>query len=231
MSDIALRAADGGSFSGYLAVPRNARAPGILLIQEVFGVNAGMRAIADYVAARGYLVLAPDLFWRQEPGVQLSDLTEAEWAKAIALYKGFDEAKGIDDLIASLAALRALPQCSGKIGTLGFCLGGRLAYLLATRNAVDAAVGYYGVGIENALGAAAQIHNPLLLHIAEADEFVPKPAQTRIKEGLKGHPQVTLHLYPAQHGFARPGGQHYDQAAAVLAEERTANFFRHHLSA
>src|SRR5216683_6653631 len=148
MSDVTIRAADGGSFSGYLATPKGGKGPGILVIQEIFGVNKVMRDIADGYAAQGFTALCPDLFWRQQPGIQLTDQSEAEWKRAFELYQGFNEAKGVGDLIVSLEHLRGLPQSNGKVGTVGYCLGGKLAYLMATRSNADANVGYYGVGID-----------------------------------------------------------------------------------
>jgi carboxymethylenebutenolidase len=232
MAEATIRAADGGSFSGYLAVPANGKGPGILLIQEIFGVNKVMRDLADSFAAQGYSVLCPDLFWRQEPGIQISDKTEAEWARAFQLYQGFDEAKGVDDLKATLAHLRGLPSCTGKVGSVGYCLGGKLAYLMATRSDADCSVGYYGVGIEKALDEAARIRKPLMLHIAEKDQFCPPEAQTRIKASLGKNPLVALHSYAGMdHAFARMGGQHYGKAAAETANRRTAEFFKTHLGA
>ena len=231
MTDVTIRAADGGSFSAYLATPKSGKGPGILLIQEIFGVNQVMRDLADGYAAQGYTVMCPDLFWRQEPGIQITDKTEAEWKKAFALAQGFNIDKGVDDLKATLATLRKHPACSGKVGSVGYCLGGKLAYLMATRSDSDANVGYYGVGIQDALGEAKSIKKPLLLHIAEKDQFVPPPAQTKIKEGLGANKLVTIYTYPgADHAFARVGGQHYDKKAADLANQRTAEFFKTHLS-
>jgi len=231
LADIRIKARDGGDFSAYLATPSGGAGPGILLIQEVFGVNQVMRDLADGFAKQGYLVVCPDLFWRQQPGIQLTDRTEQEWARAFELYKGFDEAKGVDDLLATLAHLRGLEGCSGKVGAVGYCLGGKLAFLMATRADTDANVGYYGVGIEAALGEAAKIKMPLMLHIAAADEYCPRPSQRKIAEGLGKLPTVTLHTYEKMdHAFARVGGQHYDAAAAKLANDRTAEFFKRHLS-
>jgi carboxymethylenebutenolidase len=232
MSEVTIRAADGGSFSGYLATPKNGKGPGILVIQEIFGVNQVMRDITDGFAAQGYVALCPDLFWRQEPGIQLTDKTEAEWARAFQLYQGFDEAKGVNDLKASLAHLRGLPACTGKAGSVGYCLGGKLAYLMATRSDADCNVGYYGVGIDKALDEASKITRPLMLHIAEKDEFCPPEAQAQIKAVLGKNPKVTIHSYPGLgHAFARPGGEHYDKAAAETANQRTAAFFKQHLGA
>ena len=230
MPDIRIKSAD-GEFSGYLALPRGDgdghRAPGMVVIQEIFGVNAVMRALCDDFAARGYLALCPDLFWRQQPDIQLTDRTDAEWQRAFELYKGFHEAKGVNDLIATIDHLRVHPGCNGKVGTVGYCLGGKLAYLMATRSDCDANVGYYGVGIEKALDEAKNIKKPLVLHIAEKDQFCPPEAQKAIKDALQGHSHVTIHTYPGMdHAFARVGGQHYDKAAADQANARTADFFK-----
>jgi carboxymethylenebutenolidase len=231
MSEITIRAADGGSFSGYLAVPKSGKGPGIVVIQEIFGVNKVMRDIADGLAAQGFTALCPDLFWRIEPGIQLTDKSDAEWKRAFQLYQAFDVEKGVADLKATLAALRANPACTGKVGSIGYCLGGKLAYLMATRTDADCNVGYYGVGIQDALGEAKSITHPLMLHVAEKDQFVPPPAQEAIKTGLKGNPRVTIHSYPTcDHAFARVGGQHYDKAEADRANGRTAEFLHKNLA-
>jgi len=225
-SDITISAKDGGRFSAYLAKPESGTGPGIVLIQEIFGVNAVMRAIADELAEQGFFVACPDLFWRQEPGVQISDKTQEEWDKAFKLMQGFDLDKGIDDLASTLAHLRQQNGCSGRVGAVGYCLGGQLAYLMACRTSSDASVGYYGVMIQNFLEESANIKKPLMLHIAEEDGFVPKEDQAKIKEGLKSNRQVTIHSYPGcDHAFARVGGQHYDKDAAALANKRTIDFF------
>ncbi len=227
MPDITIAAHDGGSFSAYLAGDSG---PGILICQEIFGVNTFLRDLADGFAAQGYMALCPDLFWRQEPGIQLTDQTDEEWARAFELYQGFDEAKGVDDLVASLAHLRGLDGCTGKAGTVGYCLGGKLAYLMATRSDADCNVGYYGVGIQDALDEAANISKPLLLHVAETDEFVPKEAQQQVHAALDGNALVTIHDYPGMdHAFARIGGAHYDAAQADIANARTAAFFKQNL--
>ena len=231
MPDIQLKANDGGSFSGYLAAPKSGKGPGVVVIQEIFGVNEVMRKISDDLAAQGYTALCPDLFWRQQPGIQITDKTEAEWARAFELFKGFDQTKGVDDLQATLAALRKHAACTGKVGAVGYCLGGRLAYLMSTRTDVDASVGYYGVGIEGLLDEAKSIKKPLMLHIAEEDKFVPKDAQRQVKDALGKNPNVTIHSYPGvDHAFARVGGQHWDQKAAESANKRTSEFFKKHLA-
>jgi carboxymethylenebutenolidase len=230
MPDITIKAKDGGSFSGYLALPKSGKGPGVVVIQEIFGVNEVMRRISDDVAALGYVALCPDLFWRQEPGIQITDKTEAEWQRAFQLFQGFDQEKGIEDLKATIAALRGHQACTGKVGSIGFCLGGRLAYLTATRTDVDCTVGYYGVGIETLLDEAKNIRKPLMLHIAEKDKFVPPEAQKKVKDALSKNPLVTIHSYPdVDHAFARVGGHSYVKAAAEQANARTAALFKQHL--
>lgn len=231
MPDIDIAAKDGGGFTGYLAAPDAKSAPGVVLIQEIFGVNQVMRELADGLAAQGYLVLCPDIFWRQEPGIQITDQSEEEWKKAFQLFQGFDVDKGVDDLIATLDHLRGLDGCNGKAGAVGYCLGGKLAYLMAARSDADCSVGYYGVGIEELTGEAGGISRPLLLHIAKQDGFVPPEAQATVHAALDGNANVTLYDYEgADHAFARRGGEHYDRAATELANRRTADFFAAHLS-
>ena len=220
-----------GEFTGYLARPGTGRGPGIVVIQEIFGINAVMRDIADSLASQGFFAFAPDLFWRLEPNVELTDKTEADWKKAFDLMNRFNADKGVEDIQAGIDYLRTLPGCTGKVGALGYCLGGQLAYLAAARTNSNAAVGYYGVNIQNRRGEAGNIKHPLMLHIAEADEYVPPEAQAKIEAGLKHNPHVTLYRYPLMnHAFARVGGAHYDKANADFANSRTDTFFRQHLS-
>jgi carboxymethylenebutenolidase len=218
-------------FGGYLAIPRGTGPwPGIVVLQEIFGVNAGIRAMCDDWAAEGFVALAPDLFWRLEPGIQLSDKTEAEWDRALALMNRFDVDHGIRDIEATIRALRGHPVCSGKVGVVGFCLGGKLAYLSATRTDSDATVGYYAVGLDALLGESHAISRPLMLHIAEEDKFVSKNAQAKIHAALGGSRKVTLFDYPGvDHAFARVDGVRRDEEAAARANERTLAFFREHL--
>ena len=236
MSRITIPAIDGsGSFTAYLARPTGEMLdqgphPAVVVIQEIFGVNKVMRDICDDLAALGLIAVCPDLFWRQEPGIEITDKTQAEWDRAFQLYQGFDEAKGVDDLRATITSARGLEGATGKVGTVGYCLGGKLAYLCATRTDADCSVGYYGVGIEAALDEASRITRPLLLHVAEKDQFCPPEAQARIMATLTGHPKVTIHTYPGvDHAFARIGGAHYNETAADLANDRTREFLHEHL--
>jgi carboxymethylenebutenolidase len=219
-----------GEFSAYVARPAAAKAPAVVVIQEIFGVNAVMREITVELAAAGYLAICPDLFWRIEPGIDITDKSKAEWDRAFELFNAFDADKGIEDLQATIDAIRADAGCNGKVGSVGYCLGGKMAYLTATRTDVDAAVSYYGVGLDSLTGEAEKITRPLLMHVACEDGFVPKEAQAAIHAALDNHPQITIHDYEGRdHAFARVGGDHYDAKDAALANQRTLDFFKANL--
>ena len=214
-----------GQFTGYLATPKSGFGPGVIVIQEIFGVNKVMREITDQLASDGYTALCPDLFWRQQPGIQLTDETEENWKRAFELYQGFDINKGIGDIVSSIDHIRNISDNIEKVGCVGYCLGGFLAYLTSTSSVADCAVSYYGVGIEERLDEANNINGKLLLHIAEEDKFVSKQDQLQIEDRLSTNNSVTIHTYAkVNHAFARVGGEHYDQTAAELANTRTSNF-------
>ena len=218
-------AAEDGDFAAYQA----GEGPAIVVIQEIFGVNDVMRELCDDFAEQGYLAICPDLFWRLEPGVQLTDKTQEEWDKAFDLMGKFNPDQGVEDIAAVIDYARRTG--SGKVGAVGYCLGGLLAYLTACRTDCDATVGYYGVNIDKHLDEADRIEKPLMLHIAGQDEFVDKAAQDKMVAGLKDNPHVTLHRYPERdHAFARRGGAHYHARDADLANTRTRAFFQQHLS-
>jgi carboxymethylenebutenolidase len=222
---------DDGEFSAYMALPASGFGPGIVVLQEIFGVNEFLRNVCDWYTARGFVAICPDLFWRQEPGIQLTDQTEAEWQKAFQLYQGLDEAKAVEDSAAAVEFLRQHPSCSGRVGAVGFCLGGNLAWLLSVRFKPDCAVGYYGVGIEKSLAEAGSLSSPLMLHIAEKDQYCPPEAQKQIHATLDSNSLVTIHDYSEQdHAFGRSGGEHYDANAAELANLRTLEFFVRNLA-
>jgi carboxymethylenebutenolidase len=230
MTTVTIFRESGQNFTGYLAKPASGTGPGVLVIQEIFGVNAGMRAICDQLAADGYFAFCPDIFWRQEANVDLSDKTDAEWQKAFALYNGFNVDQGIRDLQAALRVLRVMPGCTGKVGTMGFCLGGKLAYLMATRSDANCSVSYYGGGIDALLDETPNIKAPLLMHLAERDEYMQAPARQAIRNATAPLPHVTTHSYDADHAFARVNGVHTDPVAAKLANDRTAAFLKQHLA-
>jgi carboxymethylenebutenolidase len=228
---VTLKSFEGVEFDAYIALPAAGYGPGIVVLQEIFGVNEYMRQVADWYAVHGFVALVPDLFWRQEPGIQLTDRSETEWQKAFALYQGLDEAKAVEDSAAAVEFLRKHPSCSGRVGAVGFCLGGNLAWLLSARFKPDCAVGYYGVSIEKTLNEAKNLGSPLMLHIAGCDQYCPPEAQKQIHATLDSNPLVTIHDYPERnHAFGRPGGEHYDAAAAELANLRTLEFFVRNLT-
>ncbi len=231
MSEITIPAKDGGQFQAYVAMPAKLPAPTVIVIQEIFGVNEGIRGKCDWLASEGFIAVAPDLFWRIEPGVALTDKTDAEWEKAFDLMNMFDIGLGIEDLKAVKHTFRGHADSTGNVGCIGYCLGGKVAYLMGCRSDVQASVGYYGVGIEKLLAEANNVKGHVMLHIAEADEYVPTAAQDQIKAGLSDNKQFTLHTYPGMsHAFTRQGGKHYDADMAKLADTRTVEFLKKHLS-
>lgn len=230
MPDITIKSLHGGAFGGYAALPQAENAPGLIVIQEIFGVNDAMRQICDFYAAQGYLAVCPDLFWRQEPNVRLTDQTEIEWNKAFSLYKNFDVEASVRDLLATLAHVRRMKGCNGKVGDVGYCLGGRLAWLMASRSDIDCSVSYYGVGLDTMLDELYEIRMPLLLHIAERDKFVSPSVQQKILGSIQRNPAVSAYVYAgAEHAFARPHGQTYREDAASLANTRTLQFLAEQL--
>jgi len=233
--EIKIPAYDGGAFAAYLAMPEDAgkdtEYPAIILIQEIFGVNQEMRDKCDEYAAQGYIALCPDLFWRIEPNIQLVDSIEEQLQRAFDLFGQFATDLGIEDLSTTLGYARHMDECNEKVGAIGFCLGGKLSYMLSTQSDIDAAVSYYGVNIETMLDLSENIDTPLLMHIAAEDEFVNKDTQKQILDGLSGNSNITIHSYEGQnHAFARGQGMHYDETAATLANARTAEFLKSHLS-
>jgi carboxymethylenebutenolidase len=230
MTTIAIPTLEGdASFNAYCAEPAGTPHAAIVVIQEIFGVNIGIRQRCDRWAESGYLAVAPDLFWRIQPGVELDPDVPEQLQQAFDLMGKFDQDQGIADIEATIRAARATLG-GGKVGAVGYCLGGRLAFMAAARTDVDATVGYYGVGIDGLLGEKHAIARPVLLHIAEQDHFVLPDAQARMHEGLDDHPRATLFDYPGvDHGFATEMGQRRSEEAAQLADRRTAEFFAENL--
>lgn len=220
---------DNDKFNAYVARPAGEPTAAILVIQEIFGVNAGIRRKCDKWAEAGYLAVAPDLFWRMERGLELDPDIEPEFQRALDLFGKYNPDEGVKDIEATIHWIRNETDVS-KVGAVGYCLGGKLAYMTAARTDVDCTVGYYGVTIDQMLNEKHAIAHPLMLHIPTDDHFVDKDAQKAMHEGLDDHPKVTLHDYEGlDHGFATEHGERRDEDGAQLADSRTEAFFAKHL--
>ena len=224
MANMMVQAADGsGSFSALVVEPKGTPTGAVVLIQEIFGVNDAMRATAAQMADLGFIAVCPDLFWRIKPGIDITDKTEAEWKQAMEYLGAFDQAKGVEDLVATVAAARTMPGCNGKVGTVGFCLGGRLAVMMATQSDADVNVSYYGVGLDDQIPHFSAIKAPLVMHIAGEDGFFPADKRAAVVDAAKGIPAIHAFNYAgADHGFARVHGNHWSGIAATIANGRTA---------
>jgi carboxymethylenebutenolidase len=214
-----------GRFSAYLARPSQRHAPVVIVVQEMYGVNADIRGMCDELAEHGYIAIAPDLFWRKYPGLDLNSWSEAESSEALEICKSYDVDEGVHDIAATVEIGRSIKGASGKVAVMGFCLGGLMAFLTAARSTVDAAVDYYGEGTESYLAEAGAVQVPMLIHLAEEDEFMSKDAQARITGAFAGSSYIKIYSYlGCNHAFARQAGKHYDVSATLLASERTLAF-------
>ena len=220
-----------GAFGAYVARPAVFPAPAVVVLHEVFGVNADIRKTCDELAGEGFIAVAPDLFWRQEPGVDLGVTSEPDWQHGLRLYQAYDRDAGVGDIRDTLDVVARLPDCTGKLAVQGYCFGALMTFLTAVRCHVDAAVAYHGADTEKYLGEVDHLSAPLLMHLGEEDEFISKAAQAQIKAALADKPNAIVYSYPGQrHAFARHKGAHYDPAAAALANGRTAEFLHRHLA-
>ena len=214
-----------GSFSCYMSLPETGKGPVVVCLQEIFGVNLWMRNIADKMASKGFVTIVPDLFWRIEPNVQINGETEDDFSKAFDFYGKFNPDLALNDIEETIKYGKSLSENeTGKVGTIGFCLGGFLAYASSIKTSADANVGYYGVGIESKLNEKDNIKNNLVLHIATEDQFVPLDVQKKIHSELDNHPKVSIYDYKADHAFARIGGDAYVEEVANKAEKITVDF-------
>ena len=219
-----------GTFNAYIAGPKTLPASTVVVLQELFGVNADIRKTCDELAEQGFIAVAPDLFWRQEPGVDLSVTSEPDWQHGLRLYQAYDRDAGVRDIKDTLDAVSKLPECTGKIAVQGYCLGALMTFLTAVRCHVDAAVAYHGADTEKYLSEVDNLSAPLLMHLGEEDEFISKAAQGEIKAALANKTNATVYSYPGQrHAFARHNGAHYNAAAAALANGRTNEFLHRQL--
>jgi len=229
-SKIEIKTSAAKPMSGYLALPESGKGPGLLVIQEIFGVNSHIREVADLYAAAGFVALAPDAFSRVEPGVELG-YTQPDLQKGMALAKQLDPAQTLADMEAAVDTLRHLPQCGSKVGVVGYCFGGTMAYKLATADKVEAAVGYYGGGIEQSLDTAKNLHCPLMLHFGEKDAHITMASVDKIKAALKDVGHVEIFVYQgADHGFNCDQRASYNRQSAMLAYGRSYNFLKNALT-
>jgi carboxymethylenebutenolidase len=231
MKDHITIAGHDGAFAAYIARPKTVPAAAVIVLQELFGVNADIRKHCDELAEQGFLAVAPDLFWRQEPGVDLTVTSEADWQHGLRLYGAYDRDSGAKDVKDAVSAVRNLQGCNGKVALLGYCLGALMVFLTAARyQGVDGAVAYHGGDTDKYLGEVGGLNAPLLMHLAEEDEFISKAAQAEIKAALSKKPNATVYSYPGQsHAFSRHNGAHYNAAAAALANGRTSEFLHQQL--
>jgi len=219
-----------GNMSAYLAFPEGKPKGAIIAIMEIWGVNATMRTHAQEFSDAGYICIVPDLFWRQEPNVDLSDRNQADVIKAFDLYYDFDYDLAVKDMEDTGLYLKNLSGFEGKVGAVGYCLGGKLCYLMCCRTDIDCAVAYYGTYIEHEIKEVKYLHRPFLLHMAMKDRWVQKEVNDLLERKLGKNPFVTICKYPeADHAFARHGGLTYRKAEADQALEITINFFNQHL--
>lgn len=231
MSEYITISTEAGAFRAYLANPDVTPAPSVVVLHEVFGVNADLRQTCDALAASGFIAVCPDLFWRQTPGVDLSVTSEADWNTGLALYSAYDRDAGVIDVAETVKAASHLEGASGRVAVMGYCLGGLMAFLTAARSEVDAVVAYHGGDTEKYLGEAPDISAPMIMHLADEDEFITKTAQSAIKAALAGRPHVEVFSYAGcNHAFSRHGGAHYNAEAAHLANARTWEFLKSNLA-
>jgi carboxymethylenebutenolidase len=212
---------DTAGFTGYLALPESKKGPGLLLVQEIFGVNKHIRETADLYAEAGFVVLAPDVFWRVQPHVELN-YTPDDLKQGMQLAQKNDKDLMIKDMNAAIATLKARAEYAGKVGVVGYCLGGTVAYKLATHDLVDCAVGYYGGGIEQSLDESKDFHCPLMLHFGAKDSHIPLTSVEKIRKGLEGKGHVEIFVYnEADHGFNCDQRASYERKSAMLAYGRS----------
>lgn len=219
-----------GQFEAYVARPRDPVAPCVVVLHEIFGINNDMRQSCNELAERGFLAICPDLFWRQSPGLDLNTWSDVEWKRGLELYAAYDVSIGVGDVEDVVITMRSHSGSNGKVGVVGYCLGGLVTFLTAARSEVDAAVEYYGGGTEKYLAEAHAVVAPFLIHLGEQDEYISKAAQMEIRGAFAQMNNIEIVTYPGcSHAFARHTGSRYDEAAAAAANRRTYDFLHRFL--
>jgi len=219
-----------GEFDAYVCRPPRASAAAVLVLHEVLGPNATMRETCEALAREGFLALCPDLSWRLGR-VEPSGAAQGDWALARSLQANFDLEQGVNDVTATIWQARGLLAAGGKVGVLGFGLGGLLSFRSASCSSPDAAIAYYGAGMQRHLEEIGSLRSPLLVHLAQDDAAIPPHDQQAIAQAFRERPQVELHVYPdCRHAFANPASRHHDPQAARLAWRRSLGFLRRHLA-
>jgi carboxymethylenebutenolidase len=221
-----------GTFKAYIAKPKASPASAVVVLQELFGVNADIREHCDKLAEQGYLAVAPDLYWKQEPGVDLSVRSKEDWDHGVRLNQAYDRDAGARDIKDTVDAVAESAECNGRVAAMGYCIGGLMTFLTAARfSGIAAAVAYHGGDTEKYLDEVPGLNAPLLMHLAGNDEFMPKAAQEAINAAFAGKSNATIYTYPGQrHAFSRYNGEHYNAEAATLANDRTSEFLHRTLS-
>ncbi len=224
--DVSITASDGGKFGAYLAQPKSAKAPGVVIIQEIFGVNDHIREVVDEYAAAGYLAIAPDMFWRIEPNLKLG-YTAEDVQKGRGFRGKFNFDLGVHDIESTMKMLRAMPECNGNLAVVGYCFGGLMAYLTAARTDIKAASCYYGGGIDGFIGEASAVKCPIQFHFGEKDAAIPSEVWGKVREAFAGRPNAEVFVYDgAEHGFNCTRRASFNPEAAKLARSRTLELFR-----
>jgi carboxymethylenebutenolidase len=226
-----IQAEDGNSFRVYVDGAADGPMPAIVVLPEVFGINDDMRTSCRELAERGYLAICPELFWRLQPGIELNHRVEADFQQALGFYMKYDRDQGVRDIASAIDWARGHPRSNGKVGLMGYCLGGLMTFLTTARTGTDASVVYYPGEAEKYVGEAPSVQSPMIVHIAGEDEFMPKAAQQAVEQAFAGNPNVDVFIYPGcNHAFARHSGLHFDATAAALANGRTWDFFQQQLA-